>query len=157
MNCKAKRETELKNFFALIFCGLKHDIWPCWGHRRSPEAESGTWILPKPNKVISILTETHINHDQIHHTRNNLLGPIFFSPEGTQKECFFCFIWFLKVSLRVTMIQKRGLYPSRLLPLMRVLFVPLQGIAPESSWLGGAFFKDYKNICNLKMREMKTK
>ena len=56
-----------------------------------------------------------------------------------QKECFFCFIWVLKVSLRVTMIQKRGLYPSRLLPLMKVLFVPLQGIAPESSWLGGTF------------------
>ena len=35
------------------------------------------------NKDISILTETHINHDQIHHQihiRNNWLGPIFFSP-----------------------------------------------------------------------------
>ena len=37
------------------------------------------------------------------------------------------------------------------------LFVPLQGIAPESSWLGWAFLKDYKNICKIKMREMKTK
>ena len=37
------------------------------------------------------------------------------------------------------------------------LFVPLQGIAPEDSWLGGAFLKDYKNICKIKMREMKTK
>ena len=25
----------------------------------------------KPKKVISILTETHINHDQTHHTTNN--------------------------------------------------------------------------------------
>ena len=33
------------------------------------------------------------------------------------------------------------------------LLVPLQGIAPESSWLGGA----YKIICKIKMREMKTK
>ena len=32
------------------------------------------------NKNVSILTETHINLDQIHHTRNNWLGPIFFSP-----------------------------------------------------------------------------
>ena len=39
---------------------------------------------------------------------------------------------------------------------MRVMFVPLQGIAPESSWLGGAFLKDYKNICKINMREMKT-
>ena len=37
------------------------------------------------------------------------------------------------------------------------LFVPLQGIAPESSWLGGAFLKYYKKICKIKMREMKTK
>ena len=37
------------------------------------------------------------------------------------------------------------------------LFVPLQGIAPEDSWLGGAFLKDYKNICKIKMREIKTK
>ena len=37
------------------------------------------------------------------------------------------------------------------------LFVPLQGIAPEGSWLGGAFLKDYKNICKIEMREIKTK
>ena len=37
------------------------------------------------------------------------------------------------------------------------LFVPLQGIAPESSWLGGAFLKYYKKIWKIKMREMKTK
>ena len=42
-------------------------------------------------------------------------------------------------------------------PSMKVLFVPLQGIAPENSWLGGAFLKDYKIICKIKMREMKTK
>ena len=39
----------------------------------------------------------------------------------------------------------------------RSLFVPLQGIAPENSWLGDAFLKDYKIICKIKMREMKTK
>ena len=31
------------------------------------------------NKDVSILTETHINLDQIHHIRNNWLGAIFFS------------------------------------------------------------------------------
>ena len=35
------------------------------------------------------------------------------------------------------------------------LLVPLQGIAPENSWLGGAFVKDYKLICKIKMRERK--
>ena len=37
------------------------------------------------------------------------------------------------------------------------LFVSLQGIAPESSWLGGSFLNYYKKICKIKMREMKTK
>ena len=35
-----------------------------------------------------------------------------------QKGCFFCFIWALKVILRLTLIQKGGLWPLRLLPLM---------------------------------------
>ena len=34
----------------------------------------------KQNKYISILTETHIKHDQILHMRNNWSGPIFLSP-----------------------------------------------------------------------------
>ena len=33
----------------------------------------------KQNRVISILTETHINHGQIYHIRNNWLDHIFFS------------------------------------------------------------------------------
>ena len=37
------------------------------------------------------------------------------------------------------------------------LFVPLQGIAPENTWLGGAFLKDYKIMCKIKMREIKSK
>ena len=81
-----------------------------WCHQRSPEAGTGTSILSKPKKVTSILTKTHINHGQIHHTRNNWLGPIFFPPgERNTKKCFFCFIWVTKVWLRLTLIQKEGL------------------------------------------------
>ena len=36
------------------------------------------------NKDVSILTETHINLDQIDHVRNNWLGTIFFSPGDSQ-------------------------------------------------------------------------
>ena len=32
------------------------------------------------NKVISILTETHMDYDQMHPIRNSWLNPIFFSP-----------------------------------------------------------------------------
>ena len=41
--------------------------------------------------------------------------------KGIQKECFLCFIWILKVSLRLRLIQKGSLCPLRLLPLIRVL------------------------------------
>ena len=34
----------------------------------------------KKDKGISILNETHINHNQIHHIRKNWFGPIFFAP-----------------------------------------------------------------------------
>ena len=37
------------------------------------------------------------------------------------------------------------------------LFVLRQGITLENSWLGGAFLKDYKIICKIKMRKMKRK
>ena len=50
------------------------------------------------NNVVSILTETHINHNQIDHVRNNLLGSNFFSLGGSHtKGCLSCFIWDLKV------------------------------------------------------------
>ena len=42
---------------------------------------------------------------------------------ATQMECFFCFIWVLKVSLRLTPIEKGGLCPLRLLPIMIELSV----------------------------------
>ena len=74
-----------------------------------------------------------------------------------QKECFLCFIWVLKVSEVDTDPERRFVSFKVTTSNESSLFVPLQGIAPESSWLGGAFLKDYKNICKIKMREMKTK
>ena len=37
------------------------------------------------------------------------------------------------------------------------LFVALQGIVPENSWLADAFLKNYKIKHKIKMRGMKTK
>ena len=72
--------------------------------------------------------------------------------------------WVPSFSLLEIVIQKVDIDPKERFVSFKVttsnegsLFVPLQGIAPESSWLGGAFLKDYKNICKIKMREMKTK
>ena len=74
-----------------------------------------------------------------------------------QKECFLCFIWVLKVSEADTDPERRFVSFKVTTSNESSLFVPLQGIAPENSWLGGAFLKDYKIICKIKMREMKTK
>ena len=74
-----------------------------------------------------------------------------------QKECFLCFIWVLKVSEVDTDPERRFVSFKVTTSNESSLFVPLQGIAPENSWLGGAFLKDYKIICKIKMREMKTK
>ena len=56
----------------------------------------------------------------------------------TQKEYFFCFIWVFKVS-EVHTDPKWRFVCFTLIPLMISLLVPLQGIAPENSWLGAIF------------------
>ena len=47
---------------------------------------SRIWHLSFAEKKVSILTETHINHDQTHHIRNNWFGPIFFSSGNSHKK-----------------------------------------------------------------------
>ena len=76
-----------------------------------------------------------------------------------QKDCLSWFIWVLKVSLRLTLIQKGGLCPFGLFPLMTEFseFMPLQDITPGSNWLGGVSLKDYEIIWKTKMKERKTK
>ena len=45
-------------------------------------------LYRKQNQYISILTETHIKHDQILHKRNNWLGRIFLSPGSSHTKGF---------------------------------------------------------------------
>ena len=68
-----------------------------------------------------IMTMIKLISTMIKHTKKkNWLAPSFsFLEIATQKECFFQFIWVLKVSLRLTLIQKEGLCPLRLLPLIQ--------------------------------------
>ena len=99
----------------------------------------------KQNKYMSILTKTHIKHDQILHIRNNWLGPIFLSPGSGHTKAF---------------IDPKGRFVSFKVTLSnnRVLcFVPLKDITPESSWLKGVSLKDYEIIWEINVREIKTK
>ena len=86
------------------------------------------------HKVTSILTQTHINHDQIHHIKNNWrllvlldLGLWGITEIDTDPKGGFCFL--------------------RLLPMMTELSVvmPLQDVAPRKSWLEGRFFEGIQN------------
>ena len=122
---------------------------------------SRIWHLnfTETKKSYQYLSETHINHDQIHHTRNNWLGPIFFSPGDTHtKGMLFLLHLGLEGVTEVDTDPKERFVSFKVTTSNESsLFVPLQGIAPENSWLGDAFLKDYTIICKIKMREMKTK
>ena len=73
-----------------------------------------------------------------------------------QKECFLCFIWVLNVSEVDTDPERTFVSSTVTTSNESFLFVPLQGIARDNSWLGSTFLKDYKIICKTKMREIKT-
>ena len=67
-------------------------------------------------------------------------APSFSLPEmAIQKECFLCFIWLLKASEVDTDSERRFVSFKVTNSNESSLFVPLQGIALENSWLGGAF------------------
>ena len=70
-----------------------------------------------------------------------------------QKECFFYFIWVVKVSLRLTLIQKGGLCLLRLLPLMRVLCLyPFRELLAR-----GRFFEGPQNYMQNKNKRNENK
>ena len=108
------------------------------------------------NKVISILTEPHMNHDQIHNIGNNWLGSNFFSLGYSHtKGCLSCFIWDLKVdidpkgrlvSFKFTPFNDRGLY-----------VYPPSGYSTGEPLDEGRFFEGLQNYMASKEKEMKTK
>ena len=119
----------------------------------------------KKHKNISILTETHINHDQIHHQihiRNYWISPIFFSAENSHTKGLLVLLYPDFEGITEVNTDPKGEFVSFKVttpPLMTEfsVFMLLQGIAPGNSWLGGVSLKDYKIIWKIKMREMKTK
>ena len=65
---------------------------------------------------------------------------------ATQKGCFFCFIWVLKITLGLTLIQKRGFSPLRLLPLMIEFSVCApSGYSTREQLARGRFFEGLQN------------
>ena len=124
----------------------------CWWHDRSFEAGSSTWVLQKKTpKDISILTETHINHDQIHHQihiiRNNWLGPIFFSPGDSHTKGLLALLHLGLEGVTEVDTDPKGRFVSfKVTPSNdRVLCVYALVIAPGSSCLEGVFWRTTKS------------
>ena len=98
-------------------------------------------------KVVSILTKTHINHDLIQHKRNNWLGPIFFSPGDSHTEgmLFILHLGFEGI-WGWRHWSKREVCVLKVTPFNESsLLVLLQGIASENSWLGALFWTTTKS------------
>ena len=87
------------------------------------------------------------------------MGPIFFSPGDTDtKEMLFLLHLGVEGVTEIDTDPKESFVSFKVTTSNKSsLFVHLQSIATESRWLGGAFLKDYKNICKIKIRDMKTK
>ena len=104
----------------------------------------------KQNKYISILTETHIKHDQILHIRNKWLSPIFLSPGSSHTKGFIAQLHLGLEGVTKVDTDPKGRFVSFKFTLSLItefsVFVPLKGITPESSWLRGVSLKDYKII-----------
>ena len=111
------------------------------------------------NKDVSILTETHINFDQIHYIRNNGLSNIFFSfGDSLTKDLLGLLHLGLEDVIEADTDPKGRFVSFKVTPINdKVLCVYALGIAPGNSCLQGVSLKDYKIIWKIKMRDMKTK
>ena len=103
----------------------------------------------KKKESISIITEPHINHDQKY--------LIFFSPgDSHTKRSLVLLHPDLEDITEIETDPKEELVFFKVTPLPLIIefsvFMPIQGIVPQNSWLGGVSLKDFK-----KMSEMKTK
>ena len=111
------------------------------------------------NKDVSILTETHIKLDQIHHIRNNWLGVIFFSPGDRHTKGLLALLHLSLENVNEVDTDPKGRFVSFKVTLSndKVLCVYTLGIAPGNSCLEGVSLKDCKITWKIKTREMKTK
>ena len=77
LHYKVKCETELRSFFSLIFQWFQRYVHNVGDFKDPLKQDLALEFCRNQNKNFSILTETFINHDQIHHIKNNWLDPIF--------------------------------------------------------------------------------
>ena len=111
------------------------------------------------NKDVSILTETHIHLDQIHHIRNNWLGAIFSSCGDSHTKGLLVLLHLGLEGITEVDTDPKGRFVSFKVTACndRVLCVYALGIAPGNSCLEGFSLKEYRIVWKMKTRGMKTK
>ena len=151
-----KYETKLRDFFLLIFNGYSM-IYDNFGGNRDPLKQN--LALQFCRNRNSILTETHIDFDKIHHIRNNWFGTIFFSSGDSHiKRLLVLYHLCLEDVTEIDTDPERRFVSFRVTPFNdRVLCVYALGITPGNSGLEGVNLTDYKIIWKKRMREMKRK
>ena len=111
------------------------------------------------NKDISILTETHINQDQIHYIRNNWWCYFFFTPEHSHtKELLTLLHLSLEGVTEVDTDAKRRFVSSKVTPSndrVPCVYVP-SGHSSREQLDRVISLKEYKIIWEIKRREMRT-
>ena len=112
------------------------------------EQDRALELYRNQNKVISILTETHINHDQIHHIRNNSLGAIFFCPGDSHTKGMLFLLHLGFESIIEVDTDPKGKFVSFKVILLndRVLFVyDRSGYSTRKQLVRGGFFEGLQN------------
>ena len=113
------------------------------------------------NKDCSILTETQINYDQMHHIRcSYCLGSIFFFPHAdSQTKGLLVLLLSCPEGWRWSWRWDWRLCPLKLLRPVTVFSVLkcLQGMKTRINWLVGISLNGNKIIWKIKVIEMKTK
>ena len=105
------------------------------------------------NKGISILTGTHISHDEIHNIKNNCLGPIFFSPGKNHTKGMLFLLHLAFEGITEVDTDTKGRFVSfKVNPSNdRVLFVYVHsGYNTKAQLAGGVSLKDYNIIWEIK-------
>ena len=99
-------------------------------------------------KFISILTEIHINRDQIHQIRNNWLGPIFLSPGDSHTKGFLVLLHLGLEGITAVDTDPKGSFVSfKVTPVNgRVLCVySPSGYSTNEQLARGRFFEGLQN------------
>ena len=101
------------------------------------------------SNVISISIEAHINHDQIHHIRNNRLGPIFFFPTDSHTKGLLVLLHLSLEGITEVATDPKGRFVSfKVTPSNdRVLCVySPSGYSTREQLVWGRFFEELKII-----------